>query len=198
MKHLAKEKNYRVVFTMPVYNYPLVSIGNLAKFKASLLISDKISCRVYDSTGSTTNRCREGGIYNLVIKQEVQYGELRVDLAVYETADNDKACFALSYGNFGNNVRGLYYNNPDLDNPWAVDKWEEEEVLLLWGMKATSQRAVPKHIPVTVFNNLDFCELLILFNGGYVVIQKEGETLDDAGRKKIANLHDALTMLTGR
>ena len=65
-------------------------------------------------------------------------------------------------------------------------------------MKATSQRAVPKHIPVTVFNNLDFCELLILFNGGYVVIQKEGETLDDAGRKKIANLHDALTMLTGR
>ncbi len=183
---------------MPVYNYPLVSIGNLANFKASLLLSDRISCHVYDSAGITTNRCRDGGIYNLVIKQDVLYGELRVDLAVYEAADNGTASFALSYGTFRNQVRGLYYDNPDLDNPWAIDKWEEEEVLLLWGLKTTSQRAVPKHFPVTVFDNLAFCELLILFNGGYVVIQKDGETLDDAGKKNIASLHDALTMLTGR
>lgn len=183
---------------MPTYDYPLVHIGNLANFKASLLFSDRISCRVYDSAGSVTNKCRNDGFYNLVIKQDVAYGELRVDLAVYEAADTGTPRFALSHGTFGNKVRGLYYDNPDLDNPWAVDKWEEEEILLLWGLKTTGQRAVPKEFPVSVFDNLAYCELLILFNGGYAVIQKDGETLDDAGKKKIAHLHDALTMLTGR
>lgn len=182
---------------MPTYNYPMVHIGNLANLKASLHLCHTISCRVYDSEGSITNRCRNGN-YNLVIKQDVAYGDLRVDLAVYEAAAAGTPRFALSHGTFGNNVRGLYYNNPDLDNPWAIDKWEEEEVMLLWGLTTTSQRAVPKHFPVSVFDNLEFCELLILFNGGYAVIKKGLGAPDDAGKKKIAHLHDALTMLTGR
>lgn len=183
---------------MPTYNYSLVYIGNLAGLKASLLSSDRIFCHVYDSAGSITNRCRNGGIYNLVIKQDVVYGELRVDLAVYEAAVTGTPRFTLSHGTFRNKVRGLYYDNPDLDNPRAIDQWEEEEVMLLWGLTTTSQRAVPKQFPVSVFDNLAYCELLILFNGGYAVIQKGGDALDDAGKKKIANLHDALTLLTGR
>ncbi|MDD4767694.1 MAG: hypothetical protein PHF87_09020 [Desulfotomaculaceae bacterium] len=183
---------------MPTYNYPMVYIESLASFKTSLLISDKIFCRVYDSEGSITNRCRKGGIYNLVVKQDVVYGDPRVDLAVYEAAPAGTPRFALSHGAFRNNVRGLYFDNPDLDNPWAVDKWEEEEVMLLWGLTTTSQRAVPKQFPVTVFDNLEYCELLILFNGGYAVIKEGRDAPDDTSRKKIAQLHDALTMLTGR
>lgn len=182
---------------MPTYNYPMVYIENLANLKASLLISDRISCRVYDSEGSITNRCRNGSIYNLVIKQDVVYGELRVDLAVYEAAVTGTPRFALSHGTFSNNVRGLYYDNPNLDNSWAIDKWEEEEILLPWGLTAISLRAVPKQFPVSVFDNLEFCELLILFNGGYAVIKKGRGAPDDASKKKIANLHDALTLLTG-
>ncbi|NLI11334.1 MAG: hypothetical protein GX425_01620 [Peptococcaceae bacterium] len=182
---------------MPTYNYPMVYIGNLANLKASLLISDRISCRVYDSEGSITNRCQKGSIYNLVIKQDVVYGDLRVDLAVYEAAVTGTPRFALSHGTFTNKVRGLYYDNPDLDNPWAIDKWEEEEVMLLWGLTTTSLRAVPKHFPVSVFDNLEFCELLILFNGGYAVIKEGLDAPDDASKKKIAHLHDALTLLTG-
>ncbi len=183
---------------MPTYNYPMVYIGKLANLKASLLISDRIFCRVYDSEGSITNRCRNGSIYNLVIKQDVVYGDLRVDLAVYEAAATGTPRFALSHGTFYNNVRGLYYDNPDLDNPWAIDKWEEEEVQLLWGLTTISQHAVPKQFPVSIFDNLEFCELLILFNGGYVAINKGRDAPDDAGKKKIAHLHDALTLLTGR
>lgn len=182
---------------MPTYNYPTVYIGNLANLKATLLISDRISCRVYDSEGSITNRCQNGSIYNLVIKQDVVYGDLRVDLAVYEAAGTGTPRFALYHGTFGNKVRGLYYDNPDLDNPWAIDKWEEEEVMLLWGLTTTSLRAVPKHFPVSVFDNLEFCELLILFNGGYAVIKEGRDAPDDASKKKIAHLHDALTLLTG-
>ena len=183
---------------MPTYNYPMVYIGNLANLKASLLFSDRISCRVYDSEGSITRRCRNGSFYNLVIKQDVVDGELRIDLAVYEAADTGSPRFALSHGTFRNKVRGLYYDNPDLDNPWAIDKWEEEEVMLLWGLTTTSLRAVPKQFPVSVFDNLEFCELLILFNGGYAVIKEGRDAPDDASKKKIAHLHDALTMLTGR
>jgi hypothetical protein len=183
---------------MPTYNYPMVYIGNLANLKASLLLSDKVFCRVYDSEGSITNKCQNGSIYNLVIKQDVVYGDLRVELAVYKASVTGTPCFALSHGTFGNNVRGLYFDNPDLEpNPWAIDQWEEEEVLLPWGLTAQSLRAVPKQFPVSVFDNLEFCELLILFNGGYAVIKKGWGAPDDASKKKIANLHDALTLLTG-
>ena len=190
-------KNAPGGFAMPTYNYPMVHIENLANLKASLLISDKISCRVYDSDGLITNRHRNGN-YSLVVKQDVVYGDLRVDLAVYEAPAADTPRLALSHGTFRNNVRGLYYDNPDLDNSWAIDKWEEEEVQLPWGLMAISQRAVPKQFPVSVFDNLEFCELLILFNGGCVVINKGLDAPDDAGKKKIAHLHDALTLLTGR
>ena len=60
---------------MPTYNYSMVYIENLANLKVSLLISDRVSCRVYDSEGSITNRCRNDSIYNLVIKQDVVYGD---------------------------------------------------------------------------------------------------------------------------
>jgi len=182
---------------VPVYNYPMVHIGSLANLRASLHISDSIICRLYDSEGSVSRKYKNNGVYNLVIKQDVMYGEPRVDLAVYEAEPAGAPCFTLSYGTFLNKVRGLYYDNPDLDNPWAIDKWEEEEVLLPWGLRATTQRAVPKQFPVSVFDNLEFCELLILFNGGYAVIKKGRDAPDDAGRKQIARLHDALTLLTG-
>lgn len=184
--------------TMPVYNYPAVYIENLANLKASLTITDRISCRVYDVNGTITNRCRNG-LYDLVVGQDIVYGDPRVDLAIHETAGNaGTPGFMLSHDAFGKNVRGLYYDNPELDNPWAKDQWEEEEVLLLWGIIATSQRAVPKQFPVTIFDDLEYCELLILFNGGYAVIKKGQNAPDDASKKKIAHLHDALTMLTGR
>lgn len=182
---------------MPTYNYSMVYIENLANLKVSLLISDRVSCRVYDSEGSITNRCRNDSIYNLVIKQDVVYGDPRVDLAVYEAAPAGTPRYTLFYGTFLNKVRGLYYDNPDLDNPWAIDKWEEEEVLLPWGLKATSLRAVPKQFPVSLFDNLEYCELLLLFNGGYAAIKKGRDALDDTCKKKIAHLHDALTLLTG-
>ena len=185
---------------MPTYNYPMVYIGNLANLKASLLFSDRISCRVYDSEGSITKRCQNDSFYNLVIKQDVVDGEPRVDLAVYETVDNDSPRFALSHGNFRNNkVRGLYFNNPDLapDNPWAIDIMDEEEICLPWGWMVLSLHDVPKQFPVSVFDNLEYCELLILVNGGYAVIKKGRGAPDDASKKKIANLHDALTLLTG-
>lgn len=182
---------------MPTYNYPMVYIGNLANLKTSLLLSHRISCRVYDSEGSITNKCRKDSIYNLIIKQDVVDGEPRIDLAFYETGDNGSPCFALSYGTFRNKVRGLYYDNADLDNSWAIDKWEEEEVMILWGLTTTDLRAVPKYFPVSVFDNLEFCELLILFNGGYAVIKEGRDAPDDASKKKIAHLHDALTLLTG-
>ncbi len=182
---------------MPTYNYPMVHIGNLANLKASLLISDRISCRVYDSEGAITRRCRNGSFYNLVIKQEVVDGEPRIDLAFTETADNGSPRLALSHGTFRNKVRGLYYDNQELDNSWAIDQWEEEEIMLLWGLTTTSIRAVPKQFPVSIFDNLEFCELLIMFNGGYAVIKEGRDAPDDASKKKIAHLHDALTLLTG-
>ncbi len=183
---------------MQTYNFPMVHIKNLANFKASLLLSDRISCRVYDIKGSVTNRCLNNSIYNLIIKQDIVYDDLSVELAAHETAPAGAPRFALSYGTYKNKVRGLYFDNPDLDNPWAIDQWEKEEVVLLWGLTTTSQRAVPKQFPVTLFDNLEYCELLILFNGGYVAIREGMDTLDDDSRKNIARLHDALTMLTGR
>lgn len=182
---------------MPTYNYPMVFIGNLANLKASLLISYRISCRVYNIEGSITRKCRNGSFYNLVIKQDVVDGELKIDVAFTETADNGSPRFALSQGTFRNKVRGLYYDNQDLDNSWAIDKFEEEEIELLWGFTTTTQRAILKHFPVSIFDNLEFCELLILFNGGYAVIKEGRDAPDDASKKKIANLHDALTLLTG-
>jgi hypothetical protein len=172
-------------------------IGNLATLKASLLISDRITCRVYDSEGSITGRCRNESFYNLVIKQDIVDDEPRIDLAFTETADNGSTRFAMSHGTFRNKVRGLYYDNADLDNSWAIDKWEEEEVMILWGLTTTNLRPVPKYFPVSIFDNLEFCELLILFNGGYAVIKEGRDAPDDASKKKIANLHDALTLLTG-
>jgi len=182
---------------MPTYNYPMVFIGNLANLKASLLISYRISCRVYNIEGSITRKCRNGSFYNLVIKQDIVDGEPRIDVAFTETADNGSPRFALSHGTFRNKVRGLYYDNQDLDNSWAIDKSEEEEIMLLWGFTTTTQRAVPKQFPVSIFDNLEFCELLILFNGGYAVLKEGRDAPDDASKKKIANLHDALTLLTG-
>ncbi|MEG3069911.1 MAG: hypothetical protein RQM92_02835 [Candidatus Syntrophopropionicum ammoniitolerans] len=70
---------------MPVYNYPAVYIENLANLKASLTITDRISCRVYDVNGTITNRCRNG-LYDLVVGQDIVYGDPRVDLAIHETA----------------------------------------------------------------------------------------------------------------
>ena len=182
---------------MPAYNYPMAYIGNLANLKASLLISDRITCHVYDSEGSMTRRCRNDSFYNLVIKQDVVDGELKIDLAFTETADNGSPRLALSHGTFRNKVRGLYYDNQDLDNSWAIDKFEEEEIELLWGLTTTTQRAVTKQFPVSIFDNLEFCELLILFNGGYAVIKEGRDAPDDTSKKKIAHLHDALTLLTG-
>jgi hypothetical protein len=175
----------------------MVYIGNLANLKVSLLSSHRIFCHVYDCEGLITKRCRNDSIYKLVIKQDVVDGEPRIDLAFYETGDEGLPRFALSHGTFRNKVRGLYYDNPDLDNPWAIDKWEEEEVMILWGLTTTDLRAVPKYFPVSVFDNLEFCELLILFNGGYAVIKEGRDAPDDASKKKIAHLHDALTLLTG-
>lgn len=182
---------------MPTFKYSMVYIGNLAALKASLHSSHRIHCHVYNSEGIITKRHQNGTIYNLVIKQDVVDDEPRLDLDIYEAADNGSPLFALSYGTFRNNVRGLYYSNPDLDNPSVVDKLEEEEVMLLWGLTTTIQRAVPKQFPVSVFDNLEYCELLILFNGGYAVIKKGWSSPDDASKKKIAKLHDALTLLTG-
>ncbi len=182
---------------MPTYNYPMAYIGNLVNLKATLLISDRITCRVYDIEGSMTRRCRNGSFYNLEIKQDVVDGEPRIDLAFTETADNGSSRFALSHGTFRNKVRGLYYDNQDLDNSWAIDKFEEEEIELLWGLTTTTQRAVTKQFPVSIFDNLEFCKLLILFNGGYAVIKEGRDAPDDASKKKIAHLHDALTLLTG-
>ncbi|OPZ71165.1 MAG: hypothetical protein BWY80_01379 [Firmicutes bacterium ADurb.Bin456] len=182
---------------MPVYNYSSVHIGSLANLRASLHITDSIICHLYDSKGAVSRKYRKNGIYNLVINQDVLYGEPRVNLAVYEAGPAGAPLFTLSYGTFLNKVRGLYYDNPDLDNTWAIDKWEEEEVLLPWGLRATTQSAVPKQFPVSVFDNLEYCELLILFNGGYAVIKKGRDMPDEATRKKIARLHDALTLLTG-
>jgi hypothetical protein len=199
-QYLSKEKSVAGGLVMPTYNYPMVYIGNLADLKASLLFSDRISCRVYDSEGTVTKRCRNGGIYNLVIKQDVVYDEPRVDMAVYETMDTGSPRFTLSHGTFRKNkVRGLYFDNPNLaPNPWAIDIFDEEEIWLPSGLRALSLHNVPKQFPVTVFDNLEYCELLILVNGGYAVIKKGRGTLDDASKKKIANLHDALSLLTGR
>jgi hypothetical protein len=197
MRQYLSKKSVSGGFIMPTYNYPMAYIGNLANLKASLLISDKISCHVYDSEGAITRRCRNDSFYNLVIKQDVVDGEPRIDLAFTETADNGSTRLALSYGTFRNKVRGLYYDNQELDNSWAIDQWEEEEIMLLWGLTTTTQRAVPKQFPVSIFDNLEFCELLILFNGGYAVIKEGRDAPDDASKKKIAHLHDALTLLTG-
>lgn len=186
---------------MTAYNYPMVYIGNLANLKSSLLFSDKISCSIYNSEGSITERYQNGSIYDLAIKQDIVDGEPHVDLAIRETVDTGSPRFTLSHGSFRKNkVRELYLDNPDLapDNPWTIDMWNAEEPYLP-GVQAPrcNLYSDPKHIPAAVFDNLEYCELLILVTGGYVVIKQGWDAPDDASKEKITNLHDAMALLTG-
>ncbi|MFX4262468.1 hypothetical protein ACOBQJ_09715 [Pelotomaculum propionicicum] len=183
------------------YNFPMVYIGNLANLKSSLHFSDRITCSVYDSEGLITERCQNGSIYNLVIRQDIVDGEPQVDLALYETVETGAPRFTLSHGTFRKTkVRDLFVDDPDLspNNPWTIEMWNAEEPYLP-GVQAPRCNFydVPRHIPAAVFDNLEYCELLILVTGGYVIIKQGWGAPDDASKDKIVNLHDAMALLTG-
>lgn len=185
---------------MLTYRYSAVYIGKLNNLKSSLRLSDKISCNIYDSTGSITERYKNGIIYNLVIKQDIVDGEPHVDLAVLETTSAGSPRFTLSHGTFRKNKeRDLYADNPDLapNSPWTIDMWNAEEPFLP-GVQAPRNDLYNfrTEVPVVIFDNLEYCELLILVNGGYAVIKKGWDVPDEASKKKIVNLHDALALVT--
>ncbi len=194
---------------MPTYYYQKVYIGNM-DLRSSLRFSDRISCNVYDLRGSLTNNYHNGSIYDLVIIQDIVDGEPQVDLAICETVKKQGPRFTLCHGNCSTqgSTQGRNMCDTKMDNPALTpfqpgvatpcsDFFAVPSEPLLPGVPAPCDYKVPSYVPSSIFEELEHCELLVLFTGGYIVIKQGWNMPDDASKKKIANLYEAMALLTG-
>lgn len=190
---------------MLTYHYPSVYIGNV-DLKSTLRFSHRISYKVYDHRGSITDSYHNCSLYDLVIKQNIVNGEPEVDLAICESVATQTPRFTLSHGTCSTKSGNLYdikVDNPEL-TPLLQGVAAPGSNLflvpadpLLPGVPAPRGYDVPAEVPAAIFDNLEYCELLILVTGAYLVIKKGWNMPDDASKKKIANLYEAMALLTG-
>ena len=185
---------------MLTYHYPMVYIGNVFYLKSYLRFSDRISCSVYDREGSLVNNYKNGSIYNLVIKQDIVDGELQVDLAIHETVETAPR-FTLSYGTYRHTKKSKdFYDVPKQapNKPYKIAMLNSEEPFLP-GVAAPFSNfyEAMTTVPAVIFDNLEYCKLLILVTGCYVVIIQGWNMPDDASKEKISNLYESMALLTG-
>jgi hypothetical protein len=190
---------------MLTYHYPMVYIGNV-DLKSSLRFSNRISYKIYDPRGSLANSYHNSSLYDLIIQQDIVNGEPQVDLAICETVTVQAPRFTLSHGTCSTKSGNLYdikVDNPEL-TPFLPGVAAPSSNLflvpadpLLPGVPAPRGYDVPAEVPAVIFDNLDYCELLILVTGAYLVIKKGWNMPDDASKKKIASLYEAMALLTG-